>query len=120
MKYFSKVFSIMLIVGMLFGFIQPGISQAQAPNANPVINTTNKIEASLLDQFSTEGKADFIVKFIEQADLSPAYQMDWEARGWFVYNTLAATVAKSQSNAKLLLDSAGLQYKSFIAGNELC
>ena len=119
MKYFSKVFSIMLIVGMLFGFIQPGISQAQAPNANPVINTTNKIEASLLDQFSTEGKADFIVKFIEQADLSPAYQMDWEARGWFVYNTLAATVAKSQSNAKLLLDSAGLQYKSFIAGNEL-
>jgi hypothetical protein len=79
----------------------------------------SKIEGLLLDKFTAEGSADFIVRFTDQADLSAAYSMDWEARGEFVYNTLRETAANSQVNAKAILDVAGLRYETFIAGNDL-
>src|SRR4030043_599329 len=80
---------------------------------------SDKIEDLLLDQFSAESSADFIVRFSEQADLSAAFSMDWDARGDFVYNTLVDTSARSQVNAKAILDSSGLTYQTFIAGNDL-
>jgi len=80
---------------------------------------TNKIESDLLEAFTTEGTADFIVRFVEQPDLSPAYSMDWDARGEFVYKTLRTAAEHSQARAKADLDSRGVQYRSFIAGNEL-
>jgi hypothetical protein len=86
-----------------------------APTTAPQAN----IEQSLLDQFTADGTADFVVVFAEQADLSPAYSMDWDARGEFVYNTLKETAARTQAQAKAYLDSAGLTYQTFIAGNEL-
>jgi uncharacterized repeat protein (TIGR01451 family) len=79
----------------------------------------SKIEAMLLDQFAANGSADFIVRFAEQADLSPAFDMDWDARGEFVYNTLRETAANSQVTAKALLDNGSLKYQTFIGGNEL-
>src|SRR4030042_5532615 len=79
----------------------------------------SKIEGLLLDQFSAESSADFIVRFSEQAELSAAFSMDWDARGDFVYNTLVDTAAKSQVNAKAILDVSGLTYQTFIAGNDL-
>jgi hypothetical protein len=86
-----------------------------APTTAPQAN----IEQLLLDQFTADGTADFVVVFAEQADLSPAYSMDWDARGEFVYNTLKETAARTQVQAKAYLDSAGLTYQTFIAGNEL-
>ncbi len=80
---------------------------------------SNKVEPLLLDKFSTEGQADFIVRFTNSADLSPAYSMDWEQRGEFVYNALLDTAVKSQVNTKAILDRAGLRYQTFVAGNEL-
>jgi subtilisin family serine protease len=80
---------------------------------------TSKIESGLLTAIEKNGKADFIMRFTAQADLSPAYSMDWNARGEFVYNSLRNTAAKSQENAKTILDAAGLKYQTFIAGNEL-
>jgi uncharacterized repeat protein (TIGR01451 family) len=79
----------------------------------------SKIEGLLLDRFTADGSADFIVRFAEQADLSAAYSMDWNTRGEFVYNTLRDTAANSQVNAKAILDLDGLKYQTFIAGNEL-
>src|SRR4030043_2278957 len=80
---------------------------------------SDKIEDLLLDQFTADSSADFIVRFTEQADLSAAYSMDWEARGEFVYKTLSDTAARSQENAKAILDAQGLTYQTFIAGNDL-
>ncbi len=80
---------------------------------------SSKIEGALLDKFSTDGTADFIISFTPQADLSAAYSMDWAARGEFVVNTLRGTADSSQANAKAILDAAGLKYQTFIAGNEL-
>jgi len=80
---------------------------------------SEKIEGMLLDQFTTEGSVDFIVRFSEQADLSSAYSMDWDTRGEYVYNTLRVTAEISQANAKAILDTQGLTYQTFIAGNDL-
>src|SRR4030066_2524060 len=82
-------------------------------------DSSSKIESLLLERFTAEGNADFIVRFTEQADLSAAYSMGWDARGEFVYNTLRDTAANSQVNAKAILDLSGLKYQTFINGNEL-
>lgn len=78
-----------------------------------------KIEGQLLDSLTVDGTADFIVTFTEQADLSTASSMDWNARGEFVYNTLRDTAANSQVSAKAVLDLGGFKYQTFINGNEL-
>jgi subtilisin family serine protease len=80
---------------------------------------TGKIEAQLQEQISSQGNADFIVRFAEQADLSAAYSMDWASRGDFVYNTLRQVAEASQANARAILDAQGIKHQTFIAGNEL-
>ena len=80
---------------------------------------SDKIEGMLLDQITTDGSTDYIIRFSDQADLSPAYSMDWDARGEFVYNTLRETADRTQANAKAILDAQGLTYHTFIAGNDL-
>jgi hypothetical protein len=89
------------------------IAAAQKPTG------ADKIERALLDRFAAVGSADFIVRFADQADLGPAYTMDWQARGDFVYSTLLRTAARSQAHAQAYLDGRGLAYHTFIAGNEL-
>ncbi len=63
--------------------------------------------------------ADFVVQFVEQADLSPALEMSWEARGHYVYNNLMEVAQRSQAGTRIELDRRGLTFRSFIAGNEL-
>ncbi len=82
-------------------------------------DANNKVEGTLQNQLASNGSADFIIHFNEQADLSPAYSMDWAARGEFVYNALRTTADGSQANAKAILEAAGLKYQTFINGNEL-
>src|SRR4030042_3423146 len=114
-KYIQITFLILLLLGMLLGLaIKDGVL-ARPLQDDP----SGKIEGELLNKFSTDGDADFIVRFTEQADLSAAYSMDWEARGEFVYKTLRDTAARSQANAKAILDAQGLTYQTFIAGNDL-
>ena len=67
----------------------------------------SKIEGLLLNRFTTDGNADFIVRFTEQADLSSAYSMEWNARGEFVYNTLRETATRSQANTIAILNGSG-------------
>jgi hypothetical protein len=102
---------ILTIVGGLF----LGVGAVTADT----VKGDDKIEASLLNEFSIQGQADFIVRFSAQPDLSPAYSMSWSERGAYVVNLLQETAAKSQAQAKGILDAAGLKYQTFIAGNEL-
>ena len=80
---------------------------------------SDKIEGLLLEQLTTESSTDFIIQFAEQAELSPAYSMDWDARGDFVYSSLKETAERSQENAKQTLDASGIKYQSFFTGNEI-
>lgn len=102
---------LLLAVGM-FGL-------ARHDSAIAAQDGSSKIEAALVDSFTTAGKADYIVRFVDQADLSAAAGMDWSARGVYVVDTLKAATDTSQVNAKAILDKSGLNYQTFIAGNEL-
>jgi PKD repeat protein len=107
--------SLHLIMGLV---IVLGLLPALAVAA-PASPQTAKIETQLLDLFAVKGSSDFFVRFAEQADLSPAYSMGWDARGEFVVNTLTAAAQRSQAQAKAYLDGRGLTYQTFIAGNDL-
>ena len=80
---------------------------------------TSKIEDVLLDRFTGDGNADFIVRFIAQADLTAAYGMDWEERGNYVYDSLAHTATMSQGDAIALLEAGGFKYQTLIGANDL-
>jgi hypothetical protein len=71
-KWLFNALAVLFLVTGLFGGIAntPVVVAATADN-----NPTDKIEPALLDKFALEGTAEFIVRFSEQADLSPAYQM---------------------------------------------
>ncbi len=107
--------SLNLIMGLA---IVLGLLPALAMAA-PASPQTAKIEDQLLDLFAVKGSSDFMVRFAEQADLSPAYSMSWDARGEYVVNALTAVAQRSQAQAKAYLDGRGLTYQTFIAGNDL-
>jgi len=102
----------LLTASLLLLLVLPtSIAQSAPPGA--------RIAPALLDRFAAEGRADFVVRFTEQADLAPALVMGWHDRGWFVYETLRATAGRSQARAIAELERRGLDYRSFFAGNEL-
>ncbi len=111
-KHVSIIFLIILLVGMAFALSRTDRILAAGDGSE-------KIERALLERLLAEGQSDFIVRFAEQADLSAAYGMDWNARGWYVYNTLTETAQRSQARAQATLDAQGVAYRSFFAGNEL-
>ena len=115
-KWVLNILSAMLLLtGFLGGFAGEPVTAAIDASTDPF----KKIETSLLDELAVNGTTDFILTFSSQADLSPAFQMDWAARGEFVYDTLKQTAAHSQAKAKGVLDGAGFEYQTFITGNEL-
>ncbi len=69
-----------------------------------------QVEAQVLTEARTQGRADFWVYLQPSADLSPAYAMDWESRGRFVVETLRAVAYESQAAVRAYLDRAGVDY----------
>ena len=58
-----------------------------------------KVDPALWDALDAapDGRATFFVYLKEQANLSPAYEIqDWQARGEFVYQTLLKTAQRTQ------------------------
>ncbi len=119
-KYIQITFSILLLSGMIFGFaIKDGTSananQAQAAQGNP----TARLESQLLDQLNA-GPADFIVMMTEQADVGAADQMlTKEEKGQYVFDTLVATTARTQTDLRAYLDSQSVDYQSFYIVNAI-
>lgn len=112
-RWLMAVLSGLLLVGLLTvgGSV---LAQDLPPNSAGVA-----VQSEVLQTLQEEGRADFILVMAEQADLSAAYQMDWETRGWYVYNTLKETAERSQAPVIAALEAAGVRYQSFIAGNEI-
>lgn len=117
-KGIQVFFSVLLLVILATSQMQPVL--AKAPVAEPTAGDISaKVEGKLLNSLNEKGASDYMILMAEQADLSPAYKMDWEARGWFVYETLKATAERTQEGVIKILESRGLKYQSFIAGNEI-
>lgn len=106
------------IVQAVVAVLMLAAASAWAQN-NQITPADKKIEPELMQALQVQGQADFILHFAQQADLSPAYGMDWHARGRFVYDALRKNADDSQAQARQLLDEAGLDYVSFFTSNEL-
>ncbi|MDY6878533.1 MAG: S8 family serine peptidase [Chloroflexota bacterium] len=84
-----------------------------APQSNPDI----KVEPRLLAQLDADEVAGYTIHFRERPDLSPAFQMDWHERGWFVMKTLQTVAERSQANVRSYLDRQGADYQAFWIDN---
>ena len=120
MKHFQKVFSILLIVGMLLGWTSSGsilASPSQAAEAQ--LNASEKFEPMVLDQL-TAGKTDFFVTMAEQADLSDADRLRTkEEKGAYVFQTLVDTANRTQADLLAFLDKQGVEYISYYIVNTI-
>jgi hypothetical protein len=77
------------------------------------------IERDLRERLEAGFTSDFVIRFAEQADLSAAFQMDWQGRGEFVFGKLQDVAERSQAAARAILDARGVSYQPFLAGNEI-
>ncbi|MDQ3930103.1 MAG: hypothetical protein M3328_13270, partial [Chloroflexota bacterium] len=80
----------------------------------------SKVEAKVLEETANGKSTSFVVLMSEQANLTSAYAMkDQDARGWYVYNTLKETAARTQAPLRAALDAKGIKYKSHWVANAL-
>ncbi len=84
-----------------------------------VYSGSELIDSVLIEVLTYDGTSDMLVRFAVQADLSPAYSMDWNERGHFVYNTLREVAGREQAAVQVYLDGLGIEWQSFITGNEM-
>ncbi len=75
------------------------------------------VDPVLLAKSKTSEPLDYLIFFDEQADLSAAYGLSWEARGWFVFETLTALAEESQAEVRKYLDEQGVAYEAFWVQN---
>jgi hypothetical protein len=120
MKYFHRLFSILLIAGMLLGWTTSGSILASSPkSAAAQIKPSEKLETGLVDQLNA-GPADYIVMMAEQADVSAADKLLTKAeKGEFVFNTLVDTATRTQRGIRSYLDTQGANYQSLYIVNAI-
>jgi subtilisin family serine protease len=99
-----KILSVLILLGLLFSYAP---QMATAENAAQNVVT---VEQSVLDQLQADGTASYYLEFENNADLSPAFSMNWSDRGWFVYETLKAQADRSQAAALNYLNTNGIEY----------
>ena len=99
----------------LSGMTQPGLAAGQLATAprGPVT-----IAPEVLRATANGAGTPIVILLAEQANLSSAYNMrDEDARGWFVYNTLRDTAARTQGPLQAFLRAQGRAYQSFWVAN---
>ena len=91
----------------------PILNAMSGAEQNPGI----EVEPELLTLLNTDETSSYMIYFRKQPDLSPAFEMTWQERGWFVVNALQATAERTQARVRAYLDSQGASYQSFWIDN---
>lgn len=108
-------FSLALVILFLAAMLLPAASLAQEPGPGAV---ADKMDAEVLAELAREGSASFIVLMADQADLSGAYQLrSKEAKGRYVFETLAATAERSQAGLLAALKDQNVGHRSLYIVN---
>ncbi|MFS8497690.1 MAG: S8 family serine peptidase [Micromonosporaceae bacterium] len=107
-----------------------GLLAVVPPGAGPLAGVTTglapgspgpwaeKVEPAVARALELEGSADFLVHLSDRPDLSDAAGItDWGERGWYVYEKLRATAARSQRPVTAVLDAHGIAYEQYWATN---
>jgi subtilisin family serine protease/PKD repeat protein len=81
--------------------------------AFPGVAVEPQLAAALADDETTG----YLIRFREHPDLTPAYTLDWEARGAFVVQALQAAAERSQDGVRAYLDARGVHYRAFWVDN---
>ena len=113
-RIFLASITMLVMMGMLgsLGRLIPAAAQVSGPRA--------QVDTQVLEALQSGETADYVIVMAEQADLSAAYGIsDWEERGWYVYNTLKETAARTQKSTLAQLKRQGIRNQSFFAGNEI-
>jgi len=108
-----------IVLGFALAAAVPAVAQQAAGASGPWPETHDGpyVDPELKANLGARGTANTLVYLKEQADLSPAFDMSWEERGWFVYNTLQAVADRSQAALKAELDAMGAGYRAFWIDN---
>ncbi len=77
------------------------------------------MEPELQAALQSEGQANLFVMFRDQADLSAADQMSWDARGEYVWRALSEVASRSQAKVRASLDAQRISYESFPINNSI-
>jgi hypothetical protein len=115
--FWQRVFSVLVLAGMLFGFVQPAGAQASGLTAAAQPKADIQVEQELYAEFQAKGTAGYLIYFAEKPDLSPAAKLDWNERGYFVMNALQDAAKRSQAGVQSYLNSQKVEYQSFWIDN---
>jgi subtilisin family serine protease len=120
MKLLPVLMSMALAVGLSVGASPPASAAASPPQAAPApVKPAEKIKPDLQQSLRTS-KADFWIRFSDDADLSKARQIgDWAARGQSVYDTLRKASEAAQSDVVAELKKQGVHYKTYWVTNAI-
>lgn len=104
-----KWLNVLVLATLLLGLFP--LSIGAAPTIEPPV--VIEVEPGLQNQIQADGSAGYLIYFREKADLSPAYEMDWQARGQYVMKALQETAESSQKTVRAYLDAQGAKYQTF-------
>jgi subtilisin family serine protease len=86
---------------------------AAGTDAPPPVEVEPELEAAL----RAHGETALLIDFAERPDLTPAFAMDWDARGRFVVDRLQAAAERSQARVRAHLQARGVAFESFWIDN---
>ena len=102
---------ILMVIGMGRKGAAAGSPQRDRP---PKIEVEQELQNRLM-----AGDDDFgyLIYFKNQPDLSPAFELDWEARGRYVVDALQVSADTAQKGVRDYLDAQGVVYQSYWVDN---
>lgn len=125
-KTILKCFSFLLCLSLLFGSVATSGIQAATPKQGlpseekaPQQNRPATVDSKVQETLQTTGEANYWINFKAAPDLSAAQTMNWEDRGWFVYETLKAHAETTQQAAITTLQNAGVKFQSYWVNNAI-
>jgi subtilisin family serine protease len=126
MKSFAlRLVALILVLSPIISPVsaQPGLDQrlASRPHLDFTLPASHgqeiQVDPALVGQLASAETSSYLIYFQQEADLSPAYQMDWKERGWFVMESLQASAEASQKGVRAYLDAQNVDYQAFWIDN---
>ena len=124
MKNYRKILvAFLCILGVMILMVL-GDQNRPVEAASVYQETDIEIEPELIQQFQMEAdtltgdhQVGYLIYFDEKPDLTPAYELDWEARGQFVITVLQDAAESAQRDVRSYLDDHRVSYQPFWIDN---
>lgn len=114
----SLALILLTLAALILAMVPPFGAAAQRQQPSPArADGPVDVDPQLQAQIQANPASGYLIMFRERADLSPAYEMDWTARGDFVVQALQAVAARTQKSVRAYLDAQGADYEAFWIDN---